>query len=244
MAPVRTVDLNADVGEATSVDGRRVELDLLGVVTTVHVACGGHAGDDASMRAIMGAARTAGVGVGAHPSYPDPEGFGRRAVSMAPDDLTSSLRAQIGACAAMARICGVPMISVKAHGSLYAEVGRGDPACAALLRALDGLCEPGTAVVLPAGAPALGAVRRAGYAALEEGFCDRAYGSDGGLVDRGVPGAVYDDPARAAHQALALAERVDTLCVHGDSPGALAMAVAVRAALTQAGVTVAAPSRP
>ena len=225
-------------------DGRRAELDLLGVVTTVHVAW-------AAMPAMTPpcappwARRAPPAWAWGHiPPIPIPKASVAAPCRWRPTTSTSSLRAQIGACAAMARICGVPMISVKAHGSLYAEVGRGDPACAALLRALDGLCEPGTAVVLPAGAPALGAVRRAGYAALEEGFCDRAYGSDGGLVDRGVPGAVYDDPARAAHQALALAERVDTLCVHGDSPGALAMAVAVRAALTQAGVTVAAPSRP
>ncbi len=245
MGPARTVDLNADVGEAAEEIGRRVELDLLGVVTTVHVACGGHAGDDDSMRAIMAAARAAGVGVGAHPSYPDRKGFGRLPMELATDALASALRSQIGACVAMARDCGVPLVSVKAHGALYGEVARGGAACATLCSAVGDLCEPGTAIVVPAGSPALMADGLAGLPVLAEGFCDRAYGPDGGLVDRQVPGAVYDDPARAAAQALALAERVDTLCVHGDSTGALAMAAAVRSALVQAGIELAAAvSRP
>ena len=241
MGPARRVDLSADVGEAETSAGRQVEFDLLALVTTVHVACGGHAGDEESMRAMMGAARDAGVGVGPHPSYPDREGFGRRPMKMAPPDLASSLRAQIASCRAVADACGIGLTSVKAHGELYAEVARGGPECAALLDVVREICEPGTAIVLPAGAPARRDVERAGFGVLEEGFCDRAYGPDGTLVDRRDPGSVYDDPARAAEQALALADRVDTLCLHGDSPGALAMAVAVRAALARHGIAVAAP---
>lgn len=251
----RTIDLNADVGEATEAVGRQVELDLLGVVTTVHIACGGHAGDDASMRSVMQAARPAGVGVGAHPSYPDRPGYGRRPLEMTPADLSTSLRAQIGACVEAARTCDVALTSVKAHGVLYAEVARGGPACGALLDAVADLCAPGTAIVLPSAAPARRRVTDAGFPVLEEGFCDRAYTADGGLVPRQRPGSVYRDPSQAAAQALALAagdtvvaddgtrltRRVDTLCLHGDSPGALAMAVAVRRALDQAGITVSAP---
>jgi UPF0271 protein len=215
------------------------------VVTTVHVACGGHAGDDESMRSIMTAARAAGVRVGAHPSYPDRPGFGRRAMVMTATDLSSSLRSQIGACVAMAGACGVALTSVKAHGALYAEVGRGGAACESLLTAVRQLCDPGTAVVLPAGARAIEEARDADFVVRQEGFCDRAYAPDGGLVDRSEAGAVYDDPERAAAQALTMVGRVDTLCLHGDSPGALAMAVAVRDALTHAGVAVTAtPSRP
>jgi UPF0271 protein len=235
-----TVDLNADVGEAGDEAGRQVELDLLDVVTSVHVACGGHAGDDESMRSIMQAAGAAGVGVGAHPSYPDRAGFGRRPMVLAPADLSSSLHQQIGACAAMARTCGVALASVKAHGALYADVAQGGAACGALLGVLRDLCEPGTAVVLPAGAPAVQQLGDAGVRVLEEGFCDRAYTAAGQLMSRQLPGSVFDDPAKAAAQALALADRVDTLCVHGDSPGALAMAVAVRRALTRAGIGIAA----
>jgi UPF0271 protein len=240
VGPTQTVDLNADVGEADDPVGRQVELDLLGVVTTVHVACGGHAGDDDSMRAIMLAARRAGVGVGAHPSYPDRPGFGRRAMVMAPDTLAQSLRAQIGDCLAMARRCDVRLVSVKPHGALYGEVAQGGAAGTAMFNAVRDLCEPGTAVVLPWGAPARPAAIEAGLPVVEEGFCDRAYNADGTLMARELPGSVYDDPGLAATQALALADRVDTLCLHGDSPGALAMARAVRHALADAGVAVAA----
>jgi UPF0271 protein len=235
------VDLNADVGEAEDPRGRQVELDLLGVVTTVHVACGGHAGDEESMRTIMEAAGQGGVAVGAHPSYPDRPGFGRRAMVMASDQLDWSLRAQIGDCLAVARRCAVRLVSVKPHGALYGEVARGGDACRALLGAVRDLCEPGTAVVLPLGAPARPAVMAAGVPVLDEGFCDRAYNADGTLMDRALPGSVYDDPGLAAAQALALADRVDTLCLHGDSPGALAMASAVHHALVTAGIIVAAP---
>jgi 5-oxoprolinase (ATP-hydrolysing) subunit A len=239
VAPL-AVDLNADVGEADDPLGRQVELDLLDVVTTVHVACGGHAGDDESMRVIMEAARQRGVAVGAHPSYPDRPGFGRRAMVMAPDTLDWSLRAQISDCLAMAERCDVRLVSVKPHGALYSEVARGGEAGATLLSAVVDLCEPGTAVVLRWGAPARQAAIDAGVPVVEEGFCDRAYNADGTLMDRALPGSVYDDPGLAATQALALADRVDTLCLHGDSPGALAMATAVRQALRTGGITVAA----
>ena len=238
----RTVDLNADVGEAAEPTGRQVELDLLGVVTTVHVACGGHAGDEESMRAIMEAARRGDVAVGAHPSYPNGPGFGRRAMGMASDQLAWSLRAQIGDCMAVAQRCDVQLVSVKPHGALYGEVARGGEALPVLLDAVRDLCEPGTAVVLPWDAPARQAAIETGVPVLEEGFCDRAYNADGTLMDRALPGSVYDDPGLAATQALALADRVDTLCLHGDSPGALAMATAVRRALASAGIVVGAPA--
>ena len=157
--------------------------------------------------------------------------------------LAWSLRAQIGDCLAMALRCDVPLVSVKPHGALYGEVAQGGDACTTLLSAVGDLCEPGTAVVLPWGAPARQAATEAGVPVRDEGFCDRAYNADGTLMDRALPGAVYDDPGLAATQALALADRVDTLCLHGDSPGALAMAAAVRHALDQAGITVAAPVR-
>jgi UPF0271 protein len=244
MGPVRRVDLNADIGEAADAAGRRVELGLLQVVSTVHVACGGHAGDDESMRSIMTAARAAGVSVGAHPSYPDRPGFGRRPMAISPDDLMATLSDQLGACLAMARECGVVVSSVKAHGSLYAEVGRGRKTCETLLDAVRRVCPLRTAVVLAAGARAVGEAKDAGFLVLEEGFCDRAYTPGGGLVDRSEPGAVYDDPDRAAAQALSMVGRVDTLCLHGDSPGALAMAVSVRDALALAGIEVASPMAP
>jgi UPF0271 protein len=215
-------------------------------------------GDDNSMRRTVQAALDNGVRIGAHPSYPDRTGFGRRPMEMGADELRRSLQAQVDALRSVARSCGTRVESVKAHGALYGEVARGGDACAALLDVVASVCDPGTTLVLPAGAPARVAAGRVGVPVLDEGFCDRAYGPDAALVGRQHDGAVYDDPALAAAQALALATEgtvvavdgtvlpvhVDTLCLHGDSPNALAMARAVRAALTGAGITIAAPPRP
>jgi UPF0271 protein len=252
MSAGRTIDLNADVGEADDTDGVAVERALLGVVTSAHVACGGHAGDEHSMRATVQAALDSGVAVGAHPSYPDRAGFGRHAMDILGSDLTRSLSEQIGALVDVARSCGTRVRSVKAHGALYAEVAQGEEAFASLLDAVHATCEPGTALVLQAGSPAVSLARGAGLVVYEEGFCDRAYSSNGGLVARGEPGSVYDDAALAARQALGLARgdtvtaddgtvltvHVETLCLHGDSPNAVSMARAVRGALTGAGIRV------
>jgi UPF0271 protein len=210
------------------------------------------------MEATVRAALAAGVRVGAHPSYPDREGFGRRPLDLAPGELTSSLRAQLGDFRTVAYSCGTTVHSVKAHGALYGEVAAGGEGYRALVDAVKEECPPGTALVLRAGSPAVALARSAGFAVLEEGFCDRAYGPDGELVSRQVAGAVYDDPARAVHQALGLVRqgtveladaeplrvRVDTLCLHGDSPNAAAMAAAVRAALEADGIEVMAAPLP
>jgi UPF0271 protein len=251
----RSIDLNADVGEAADDAGVAVERGLLGLVTSAHIACGGHAGDDESMQATVRAALEAGVRVGAHPSYPDRAGFGRRPMEMAPSDLASSLAGQIGALMEVAGSLGTVVCSVKPHGALYGEVGGDAATFDALAGVLVALCDPGTSLVLPSGAPAVAWAERAGIDVLEEGFADRAYTADGALLARQEPGSVYDEPARAAAQARQLAERgtvvasdgttltlaVDTLCLHGDSPNALAMARAVRQALAAAGIAVAAP---
>jgi 5-oxoprolinase (ATP-hydrolysing) subunit A len=252
----RTIDLNADVGEAGDDTGIGVERALLELVSTVHIACGGHAGDEASMRETVRAAMAAGVAVGAHPSYPDRDGFGRRPMELAAGDLRASLAEQIGSLVAVAESEGARVRSVKPHGALYAEVGRGGTSCDALRTAVQGQCETGTALVLPAGSPAVQLMAETGIPVLQEGFSDRSYAADGGLVGRQEAGAVLAEPAEAAAQARRLAVlgsvvardgsvlplTVDTLCVHGDSPNAVAMAVAVRRVLADAGVMVAAPT--
>jgi 5-oxoprolinase (ATP-hydrolysing) subunit A len=251
-------DLNADVGEADDDDGVAVERGLLDYVTSVHVACGGHAGDADSMRATVSAAVARGVRVGAHPSYPDRQGFGRRAMELAASDLEAALVEQLTALVVLTEACGTAVHTVKAHGALYGEVAKGETAYDVFLSSVDRSCGPGTALVFGAGSPAVATARRQGRTVLEEGFCDRAYRVDGGLVDRSQPGAVYDDGATAAAQALDLVCRstvqprggptltlpVDTLCLHGDSPGALAMAAAVRRALEGADVQVVAAEIP
>jgi UPF0271 protein len=251
----RTIDLNADVGEASDDAGSAVERALLAFVTSVHIACGGHAGDQASMRTTIGAARDHGVRVGAHPSYPDREGFGRRPIAMSPEALSSALVEQIEALMDVAAREDVTVESIKPHGALYGEVGRDRATCDLLLGIMGEVCGPDTTLVLPAGAPAVSWANDAGVRVLQEGFADRAYTSNGELLGRGMPGSVYGDPASAVTQALglvmegtvsmpdgvALSLPVETLCLHGDSRRAVAMAGAVRRALDEAGVVVAAP---
>ena len=252
----RHIDLNADVGEATDPAGVATERALLELVTTVHVACGGHAGDEDTMTATVAAALEHGVRVGAHPSYPDKEGFGRRSMDIDCDELRGALRAQLRALVAVCAAAGTELASVKAHGALYEEVAEGGATYQVLRDVVAAECPPLTTLVLRSGCDAMAMAVRDGVAAIEEGFCDRAYRPDGGLVDRATPRAVLRDPAEAASQALSLARGavaaedgsvltlwVDTLCIHGDSPGATAIATAVRRALAQAGMEVRAPDR-
>jgi UPF0271 protein len=268
VTPNRTIDLNADVGEATDAAGMEVERTLLGLVTSVHVACGGHAGDDDSMTATVSAALDRGVRVGAHPSYPDRAGFGRQPMQIDRAELGASLSEQLRALDRICRAAGTTVASVKAHGALYEEVAKGGAVyetfrdavrgsgCGSGSDAVRGSVGDDVALVLPSGCRALAMALRDGMAACEEGFCDRAYRPDGGLVSRSEPGAVLAEPSAAAAQALSLARGavvahdgsvltlwVDTLCIHGDSPGAVAIATAVRTAMADVGIKVVAPPR-
>jgi 5-oxoprolinase (ATP-hydrolysing) subunit A len=256
VTPHRTIDLNADVGEAADAPGVEEERALLGLVTSVHVACGGHAGDDDSMRATVAAALEHGVGVGAHPSYPDRSGFGRLPMAIDRGELGASLTDQLGALQRVCVAAGTTVASVKPHGALYEEVAKGGAVYETLRDAVHATVGEGAALVLPSGCRATAMALRDGMTACEEGFCDRAYRADGGLVSRAEPGAVLADPAAAAAQALSLARGavvandgsvltlwVDTLCIHGDSPGAVAIAAAVRSAMADVGIAVVAPAR-
>jgi UPF0271 protein len=251
----RTIDLNADVGEATDAAGIAVERTLLELVTSVHVACGGHAGDDQSMTATVGAAIDHGVRVGAHPSYPDRAGFGRAPMEIDRGALSVSLTEQLRALSRVCRTAGTGVTSVKAHGALYEEVAKGGAIYETLRDAVRAVVGDGAALVLPSGCRAMAMVLRDGMAAYEEGFCDRAYRPDGGLVDRATAGAVLTEPGAAAAQALSLARGavvaddgavltlwVDTLCIHGDAPGAVEIATAVRRVMADVGIEVVAPA--
>jgi UPF0271 protein len=222
------VFLNVDLGELPE------EAEALyGLAHVANVACGGHAGDDASMgRAIELCARHQAL-LGAHPSYPDREGFGRRAVTMTADALRASVMDQCARLAAVARAKGRPVAFMKPHGALY-HAAREDQATAEALvqGALQTLGAGVTLIGPPAGA-LLEAAARAGLRFAREGFADRATHEDGTLVARGEPGALVVDPVAAAARATALAAagHVETLCVHGDTPDAVAVARAVRRAL-------------
>lgn len=219
--------LNVDGGE---LDDEPAELYALADV--VHVACGGHAGDDTSMERVTRACAAAGTRVGAHPSYEDREGFGRRAREVTPEALEASVAAQCSRLAAIAGRAGVTLASVKPHGALYHAAHADDAtarACVAgIVRALGTV-----AVVGPAGGALERAATAAGAPFQREAFADRGTRPDGSLVPRGEPGALVHDPAIAASQARALAARgdVDTLCIHGETRGAVVIARAVRDAL-------------
>jgi UPF0271 protein len=165
---------------------------------------------------------------------------------LADDALETALRQQIAALVEVCATSGTTIRSVKAHGALYGEVGQGGPVFGVLCSVIDALCPAGTRLVLPAFSPALVLAQRQGRSIWAEGFCDRAYADDGALMDRALPGAVFHDPEQAAAQArrLVAAGSVDTLCIHGDSAGAVAMAGAVRRDLEASGITVSAGNGP
>ena len=227
-----TVDLNADLGEEVTDDA-----GLLGVVTSANVACGGHAGTPAVMREVCDGAAARGVRVGAQVGYPDREGFGRRPVELPSDVLAELVAEQVAALAAAAASAGTSVCYLKPHGALYNRVVDDEVQAAAVLAGSGALPVLGLA-----GGRLLVLAAAAGREVHTEAFPDRAatVGPDGvrRLVPRDRPGAVLHDPHEIAARAVQLAAEADSVCVHGDSPGAVATARAVRAALTAAGWTL------
>jgi len=223
------VDLNADVGEGFGHDG-----ELLAVVTSANVACGFHAGSPETMRTVCAAAAARGVVVGAHPSFRDREGFGRRDLDVPPEILRADVAEQVEALSELATVEGAPVAYLKPHGALYHRASADPDAAAAIVAVaatagLAVLCWPGSHLFEQASA--------AGVPAVEEGFADRGYDPGGTLLARGEPGSLLG-PEDAAKQAVELARggRVRSICVHGDSPGATEIATRVREALEAAGV--------
>jgi len=240
MNAVKPIDLNCDVGELPGPSGRTADEALLALVTSANVACGGHAGDAASMEATIRAAIARGVAVGAHPSYADRANFGRRSRAQTPADAAASLVGQLTAFRDIANTCDVSLTHVKPHGALYNDAAVDWTLASAIAGAVSDF-DRSLILVGLAGSLLLDAGRAAGLRVAAEGFCDRAYETDGTLRARTLPGAVYDDPELASRQAVRLAQRgdIDTLCIHGDTDAALPIARAVRAALGGAGVRVA-----
>jgi UPF0271 protein len=224
VGPCLNIDLGELPGEAEA---------LYQYAHLAHVACGGHAGDDTTMRRALTLCLRHGTLAGAHPSYPDREGFGRRPVSMGPADLRSSVFEQCARLARIASASGVVVRFVKAHGALYHVAREDGRAAAALVDGAVGALGPGITFVGPPAGELRASVERAGLGFLREGFADRATRGDGTLVPREEAGALVLDPAEAAARAriLAASGEVDTVCVHGDSPGAVAIARAVRETL-------------
>jgi UPF0271 protein len=225
------------------------------VITSANIACGFHAGDPESMRSTVALARTHGVAVGAHPGFYDRENFGRRELQVSPREVEALTLYQIGALAAIAAAQGVRLSHVKAHGALYNMAARDASLADALARATAAFDRSLVFVGL-AGSALIDAGERAGLRTASEVFADRAYNADGSLVSRRQPGAVIHDRhvvvARAIRMAVegaveamsgqTLPVRADTICVHGDTPGAAAMAVEIRRALEATGVRLSAPA--
>jgi 5-oxoprolinase (ATP-hydrolysing) subunit A len=248
-----TVDLNADLGE--TVDGIATADDaaMFPLISSANIACGGHAGDDASMRASVAHAREHGVAIGAHPAYPDRAGFGRTRQHLSSSDLRASILGQLTRLVA----AGADVRYVKPHGALYNEIVHDATQAADVVAAVTEL-----SARLGRALPVLGlrgeiqrAAAAAGLPFFSEAFLDRGYQADGTLVPRGAPGDLLHDPAEVARRAVKMVvtgsvTALDgslveihpaSLCVHGDSPAAVEMARAVRAALTDAGVVIRAP---
>jgi 5-oxoprolinase (ATP-hydrolysing) subunit A len=278
-APRRDIDLNCDLGEAPDSIRSGRDREIMRHVTSVNIACGGHAGDASTMRDSILAARELGVSIGSHPSYPDRAGFGRVELAMSIDELRRSVREQIASLHEIARVAGLEVSHVKPHGALYHAAMRSPDIARAIAEAADHASEtqpPNSEPARPAprsvsssvparatlafvglaGSPGCESWRRERRRTLAEAFADRAYRPDGTLAPRSAPGAIIDDPARAAAQALdiALHQRVlaidgtlvpivaDTICIHGDSPAALDVAAAIRRTLDGRGVVVRSPA--
>ncbi|WP_252275295.1 5-oxoprolinase subunit PxpA [Nocardioides sp. LMS-CY] len=220
-----SIDLNADLGEEVTDDSA-----LLAVVTSANVACGYHAGSAAIMRAVCAEAARLGVAVGAQVSYDDRAGFGRVARDVPHDVLRDQVADQVGTLAEIAAAAGTPVRYVKPHGALYHRVIVDEEQAAAVLAGsgdLPVLGMPGAFLRLAEGG---------GRPVFHEGFPDRSYTPEGRLLPRTEPGALVEDEAGIVAQALALAAEVESLCLHGDSPGAVEHARAVRAALEAGGL--------
>ena len=233
----RAIDLNADLGEGDAFDN-----ELLEIVSSCNIACGGHAGDDASMTATTAAAIANDVAIGAHPGYPDRDGFGRRSGFVAGDALQESIVSQINSLAAIVAEQGASLTHVKPHGALYNDAVN-DRALADIIAAAIAAAAPdATMVGLPDSELQSAAVSR-GLVFVGEGFVDRAYQAYGQLVPRSKPGAVHNRLDQVLPQAVSLVGKVDTLCIHGDTPGAADVARAVRENLEEQGVMIRAVGR-
>jgi UPF0271 protein len=246
------MDLNADLGESFGHWNLGDDERLVAHITSANVACGFHAGDFRVMEASVARCLRAGVAVGAQPGYPDLLGFGRRPLPFEPDEVESMVRYQIGALDAFCRAAGVELHHVKPHGALYNQAAASPPLAAAIARAVARFRRDLPLYGLASSAAMAGAAADAGIPFVPEAFADRRYRADGSLQPRSEAGSLITDPATAAAQAVAIAVRDEvvaadgstvavrarSICCHGDTPGAVEIAAAVRSALEGAGIEV------
>lgn len=251
---MRTLDLNCDMGESFGAWKMGDDRAIMPLITSANVACGFHAGDPSTIRATVRLAVDHGVAVGAHPSYPDLQGFGRRAMQISAQECYDLVVYQAGAVEAFARAAGATLHHVKIHGMLYNVAAKDEGLADAIARATKDL---GGGVMLYAlsGSLMMEAAQRHGVRAVGEVFADRSYQGDGTLTPRGQPGAMITDEAASVAQVLMMVEQgklrsldgvevpveAGTLCLHGDQPGAIRFAQALRVAFKERGIALRAP---
>ena len=255
---MKRIDLNCDLGELPEAIADGTQESLMRSITSANVACGGHAGDEQSMKTTIEQAQRWNVAIGAHPGYPDRANFGRLEMKMPANEIVKSVFEQVHALAEVAERCGARVVHVKPHGALYNQAVRNRELAGAIA---EGVARWRRDVLLVglAGTPMLDVFQEAGFAVAAEAFADRRYEPDGTLRSRKFEDALIRNPEEAAWQALAIAEQgvviasdgsevavdAQTLCLHGDTPGAPKIASTVARTLLEAGVTLCAlsPSR-
>ncbi len=248
---MKSVDLNCDMGELTEAIANGTQEALMRSITSANVACGGHAGDERTMKTTIEQALRWKVAIGAHPGYPDRANFGRLELKLPATAVADSVHEQVKALAEIAAACGARLVHVKPHGALYNQAVRNGELAEAIAR---GVARWRKDVVLVglAGSQMLKVFREGGFAVAAEAFADRRYEPDGTLRSRKFDDALIRDPEEAARQALSIAQRgvvvardgsevavdAQTMCIHGDTPGAPAIAATVARTLREAGVAV------
>lgn len=247
----KRIDLNADIGESYGPWRLADDSAIMDCVSSVNIACGGHAGDPDTIVATATEARARNLGLGAHPGYDDKQGFGRRVISMSAVEIERMIAYQIGGLAACAALVGAQVDHIKAHGALANLAAREPDVAGAVARAVHAVL-PKAWLLAIAGTEIERVGEKAGLRVAREAFADRGYDDAGNLLPRGTPGAVLTDPEAIAERVIAMIEQgglitgsgqrrpthIDSICIHSDTPGALPIAQQVRAALDAAGYVV------
>ena len=254
---MKLIDLNCDMGEVPEAIADGTQEALMPSLTSVNIACGGHAGDEQTMKTTIEQALRWKLALGAHPGYPDRANFGRLELNLPPEAISDFVSEQVRTLVELATVCGGGLVHVKPHGALYNQAVHNCDVATAIAKGVVQWSKEVTLVGL-AGSPMLDVFRDAGFAVAAEAFADRRYEPDGTLRSRKFADALIRDPAEAGRQALSIVERgkvtacngtdvtvnAQTLCIHGDTPGAPQIAAAVAQTLRQAGVTLSPLFRP
>jgi UPF0271 protein len=251
---MKKIDLNCDMGESYGAWKMGEDAAVMPYITSANIACGFHAGDPATIRKTVQLAVDSGVAIGAHPSLPDLQGFGRRVMKISAQDMYDLVLYQAGAVEAFARAAGAKLHHVKCHGALYNMAANDEALSDAMARAVRDL-GPQVFLYCLSGSKSLERAKKLGIKVAGEVFADRGYSDDGSLAPRERPGGMIEDPAQAVRQALAMigegrvtslsgtpiAVAADTMCLHGDQPGAVLFAKELRRAFAEHSISVAAP---